>query len=213
MFSSESAFRKASSIRRRGMKLPVYAELYDLFGVPLEQKAHLGTRDDALQLKNDRLTGVRPGRGVVFAEAAGVRTEHEVEVVPPDQADIAAGRPSSASSTQGANDASKPFDRDGSTRWESAFHDPQWLQVDLGEDLPLSGAMLVWENAYARKYTLNVSSDGINRKCIHRQDAGKGGKESIRFPNGTKGRYLRLTGSERSTAYGYSLWTFEVYRR
>jgi hypothetical protein len=46
---------------------------------------------------------------------------------------LAAGRPATASSTESARfPASAAVDGNTSTRWTSAFSDPQWLQVDLG---------------------------------------------------------------------------------
>ncbi len=196
----------------RGTEFPVSAEAFDQFGVLLDDKVAVGVRGDAVKLKDGRLRAHAPGRAVVFAELSGVRVEREVEVVPEDQADIAAGCPATSSSSLNGNDAFKAFDRDASSRWESAFQDPQWIQVDFGKRETLSRAVLIWEGAHARKYTLNVSEDALNWKRVHREENCRGGREEIHFPAGTQGRYLRLIGTERASAYGYSLWSFEVFR-
>ena len=47
---------------------------------------------------------------------------------------IAQGKPTTASSTENANfPAAFATDGDPGTRWSSAYSDPQWLQVDLGQ--------------------------------------------------------------------------------
>ncbi len=51
-----------------------------------------------------------------------------------DGTDIAQGKPTTASSTESAAfPASNATDGNTGTRWSSAFSDPQWLQVDLGQ--------------------------------------------------------------------------------
>src|SRR5882672_1370583 len=49
-------------------------------------------------------------------------------------------------------------DGDDKTRWGSAFHDSQWLMVDLGSEVQLSRIRLNWEAAYAKDYELQIST-------------------------------------------------------
>jgi len=41
-------------------------------------------------------------------------------------------------------------DGNDATRWASAWSDPQWLQVDLGQVTTINHIQLVWESAYAQ---------------------------------------------------------------
>ena len=45
-------------------------------------------------------------------------------------------------------------DGDLTTRWASDWSDPQWIQVGLGSVRSFGHVQLVWENAYARGYSL-----------------------------------------------------------
>src|SRR3984957_507739 len=52
---------------------------------------------------------------------------------------LSQGQPATASSTENASfPASNAVDGNTSTRWSSAFSDPQWLQVDLGATASIS---------------------------------------------------------------------------
>lgn len=121
----------------------------------------------------------------------------------------ALGRPATASSTQNANTpADAAFDGNSGTRWSSTASDPQWLQVDLGSIGPVCGAQLAWETAYAKAYEIQVSDDGIGWTTLYSTTAGEGGVETV--PLNGSGRYVRMSGTQRATAWGYSLWEFTV---
>jgi chitodextrinase len=125
-------------------------------------------------------------------------------------ANIALGRPTTASSSENAGTAAaKATDGSGVTRWSSAFSDPQWLQVDLGAVRAVHGASLQWEAAYARAYQIQISDDGLTWTTIYSTTTGAGGTETLNF-TGT-GRYIRFYGTQRATQYGYSLWEFQVF--
>ncbi|QOZ98683.1 coagulation factor 5/8 type domain-containing protein [Streptomyces violascens] len=100
-------------------------------------------------------------------------------------------------------------DGDTSTRWSSADSDAQWLQVDLGATTAVSEVVLQWEAAYAKGYRIELSEDGESWRTAHSTTDGKGGTETV--PLSGDARYVRLTGTERATQYGYSLWEFQVY--
>ena len=56
---------------------------------------------------------------------------------------LSQGRPATASSLENASfPASAAVDGNTSTRWSSAFSDPQWLQVDLGSVSAISQVVL-----------------------------------------------------------------------
>ncbi|GAB3228846.1 discoidin domain-containing protein [Glycomyces halotolerans] len=128
-----------------------------------------------------------------------------------DVALLSQDRPATASSVENPDDtpASAAFDGDAGTRWSSEFSDPQWIQVDLGDVFDLKRVELVWEAAYASAYQIQVSTDGSAWTTAYSTDSGQGGSETIEID--VPGRYVRMTGLERATGYGYSLWSFEVY--
>ena len=162
------------------------------------------------------LRAVRRRRGwaavVVTALVAGL-----VLAVPPlTQAHAAGtllsqGKPATASSTENAanNPASAAVDGNTGTRWSSAFSDPQWLQVDLGQTSTISQVVLNWEAAFGKAFQIQTSSDGSTWSTIYSTTTGTGGVQTLNVTGA--GRYVRMYGTVRGTGYGYSLWEFQVY--
>jgi gluconolactonase len=101
-------------------------------------------------------------------------------------------------------------DGNTTTRWASAFSDPQWLQVDLGATMNINRVVLRWEAAYANAYQIQTSNDGTNWTTIYSRTSGAGGVNDLTGLSGS-GRYVRMYGTARATAFGYSLYEFEVY--
>ena len=101
------------------------------------------------------------------------------------------------------------MDGNTGTRWSSAFSDPQWLEVDLGSARRICTVVLNWEAAYATSFQIQTSTDGSNWTTIYSTTSGTGGIQNLTV-TGT-GRYIRMYGTARATAYGYSLWEFRVY--
>ncbi|RPK39803.1 F5/8 type C domain protein [Streptomyces sp. ADI91-18] len=123
---------------------------------------------------------------------------------------LSQGRPATASSQEnGALPASAAVDGDNATRWSSQFADPQWIQVDLGAAASLSQVVLRWETAYAKAYRVELSTDGASWSTAHSTTTGTGGVQTLAI-SGTA-RYVRVLGTERATAWGYSLYEFQVY--
>ncbi|WP_424216838.1 discoidin domain-containing protein (plasmid) [Streptomyces sp. BI20] len=153
----------------------------------------------------------KDGRGNVGVEQRSVR------VVPPPVAgtDVAKGRPTTASTFQNDGYGGCPCapglatDGRADTRWASTWADPQWLQVDLGENRALRHVQLVWETAYGKDYTIKVSDDGQNWRTAKTVTGGDGGIDD--FDIAANGRYVRLDLTARGTGYGYSLFQFGVY--
>jgi len=146
----------------------------------------------------------------------GIQTE-SFRVVPPavSGTNVAVGKPTTASSYQ-ATGTGAPYppgnatDGNDSTRWASAWSDPQWLQVDLGQVTTINHIQLVWEAAYASAYQIQVSNDGTNWTIIYSTTSGSGGVEDFNVTG--SGRYVRFYGTARSTTFGYSLWEFGIYQ-
>ena len=126
--------------------------------------------------------------------------------------DLALGRPATSSSTE--NSALGPgnaVDGDPSTRWSSAFSDPQWLQVDLGSVQPIGRVVLAWENAYGKAYQIQTSNDATTWTTIYSTTGGTGGVDDLTGLKGS-GRYVRMYGTARGTQWSYSLWSLQVFK-
>jgi hypothetical protein len=123
----------------------------------------------------------------------------------------ALGQPAAASSLEsGQFPASAAVDGNTSTRWSSAWSDPQWLQVDLGSAQSICQVVLDWENpAYATAYQIQVSADAVNWTTIYSTTTGAGGIETLNVTG--SGRYIRMYGTARASGYGYSLYEFQVF--
>jgi hypothetical protein len=124
--------------------------------------------------------------------------------------DVALNRTVTASSTQsGTYSAANAVDGSTTTRWSSAFADPQWLQVDLGSATSICRVVLDWQNSYAKAFEIRTSTDGSTWTPIYATTTGTGGAQTLDV-SGT-GRYLQMYGTARATRYGYSLWELEVF--
>jgi len=122
---------------------------------------------------------------------------------------LALNHPATASSLEGAGyPASAAVDGSLTTRWSSAFSDPQWLEVDLGATHTISQVVLYWENAYGKAFQIQTSTDNVNWTTIFSTTTGTGGTQTLNVSG--SGRYIRMYGTVRGTGYGYSLWEFQV---
>uniref|UniRef100_UPI00396A343B beta-1,3-glucanase family protein n=1 Tax=Actinacidiphila bryophytorum TaxID=1436133 RepID=UPI00396A343B len=126
-------------------------------------------------------------------------------------ANTAQGKTATASSTENAGTpASAAVDGNTGTRWSSAFGDPQWLQVDLGSSQQVCGVGLNWEAAYATAFQIQVTDNPSGTwTTVYSTTTGTGGVQNLDV-NGT-GRYIRVYATARATAYGDSLWEFQVH--
>jgi hypothetical protein len=129
-------------------------------------------------------------------------------------ANLAYGRPASASSTQllSSNTPGKAVDGNDGTRWVSNWSDNQQLTVDLGAGTTVSRVVLHWESAYGRGYRIEVSTNGSTWTAVYATTTGDGGTDVLTFPAATA-RYVRMQGVTRGSSYGYSLYELEVYAR
>ena len=58
-------------------------------------------------------------------------------------------------------DALAAIDGNPGTRWESAQEDPQIWTLDLGQTRSFNTIKILWEGAYAKKFTISVSTDSV----------------------------------------------------
>ncbi|MCD9020636.1 discoidin domain-containing protein [Cohnella silvisoli] len=125
---------------------------------------------------------------------------------------LALTRPVTTSSNVNGNLAGmNAVDGAATTRWASAEGiDPQWIYVDLGTPSNFNRIKLNWETAYAVSYTVSVSNDAANWTTVYSTTSGDGGIDDVSLPT-VSARYVRVHGTQRATAWGYSLWDLGVY--
>lgn len=156
-----------------------------------------------------------PGPCLLTAEinAGGetVRSLRDIAVAKPS---LSLGKPVTASTELTKDGETYParFAVDGksNTRWSSAFADPQWLTVDLGERETINRVVIRWETAAAKAYTIDVSGDGKEWQTVHAEKNGDGGVDDIRF-DPVAARHVRISGTRRTTEYGYSIRELQVF--
>jgi exo-beta-1,3-glucanase (GH17 family) len=143
--------------------------------------------------------------------------QKSIKVVPPTVpgTNLSKGKTTTASTYQptGTNGPQVPqyaTDGDYGTRWASEWVDTAWVQVDLGSVQSFNHVQLAWEAAYATGYQVQTSADGTNWTTVYSTSSGDGGFDDLNISG--SGRYVRMNGTGRATAYGYSLWEFGVYR-
>ncbi|QXE36798.1 beta-N-acetylglucosaminidase domain-containing protein [Streptomyces sp. GMY02] len=106
--------------------------------------------------------------------------------------------------------AAAALDGDPATRWSSPAEDGAWWQLELPQAARLGQIVLHWQDAYATRYRIQVSSDGRTWRTAATVNAGRGGREAIGM-DAKDTRFVRIQGDERATRFGYSLYTVEAY--
>ena len=158
-----------------------------------------------------------------------------VEVLDPALINRARDQPATASTAEACcgevRGAAFAVDGDLTTRWASAWSDGQdgrpadpnydgtpdneWLDVDLGGVIDVDRVILTWEAAYATRYALQTSFDGVHWTTVVTEEAGDGDVDDIALDTPAPARYLRMQGVERrdfdGQQFGYSLFDVAVY--
>jgi hypothetical protein len=141
---------------------------------------------------------------------AGGKTDYDEVSLTLGPPNIALNKPATASSAENASTpASAANDGSLTTRWSSAFSDPQWIRIDLQSVYNLTGARIFWEAAAAKNFEIQVSSDGITWTSVYSTSSGNGGTDSFAFT--AAARYVRMNSTARNTQYGNSIYEFEVF--
>ncbi|WP_028193600.1 discoidin domain-containing protein [Salinispora pacifica] len=124
---------------------------------------------------------------------------------------LALGRVAAASSTETSTLAvENVVDGDRTTRWSSEWNDdPQWLGIDLDSVWAVTEVRLIWEEAYATRYRVELSPDGADWTTVYSTSNGTGGTVRINVRS-ADARYVRLVFDQRGTMWGYSLWEIDV---
>ncbi|MEH1168270.1 discoidin domain-containing protein [Micromonospora sp. CPCC 205539] len=131
--------------------------------------------------------------------------------------DLALHRDATASSAEDdTNVAGRVVDGDAKTRWASKAEDNQWIQVDLGAAADFDRVTVVWEQAYALDYRVQVSVDGgawTDVKSVSNETPlGSRATQVESFPTQTA-RHLRIQTGTRVTSWGVSMWALSIGRQ
>jgi hypothetical protein len=92
------------------------------------------------------------------------------------------------------------FDGDESTSWEGVPMGVQvdwqagedWIVFDFGQAREIKRLEILWNKAYATKYTIRVSNDMENWTDAYVQEKGQGGRESMTLDKPVSCRYVRM---------------------
>ncbi len=123
---------------------------------------------------------------------------------------LALNRPTYASSCDNVNDTNAyAVDGNISSRWSSAYSDPQWFYVDLGATQTINTVVIMWES-YGKAYQIQTSTDAVNWTTNWSTTTATGGTVTSQFTS-TSARYVRMYGIQRGTGWGYSMWEFQVF--
>lgn len=95
------------------------------------------------------------------------------------------------------------------TRWSSQPKEEEWVLVDLGKTVEMTGFTLHWEHAYSSRYRLLVSTDAREWTTVYENDDSDGKMDDL-YIRPVSGRYIRLETKERATGWGHSLWELDV---
>ncbi len=113
-----------------------------------------------------------------------------------------------ASSGTGDYSPDRAVDGDFNTRWSSDFSDDHWFQAEFEEPRKICGVVLHWETAFGEKYIIEVMDDGGTWHTVNETMHGDGERDILYFKP-INAKKVKLTGIERGTGWGYSLWQIE----
>ena len=163
--------------------------------------------------KGNLFTKAKKATAVVLAAAMVLGTAPMENVKAADDSPyvISQGRMVYSSSSVGNSDPTYAIDGSKSTRWESAWeNNDEWIYVDLGKVTDFTSIKLYWEGAYAKEYKIQTSNDEENWNTVYTNNNCNGGNEELNIQGSA--RYVRVYMTKKAlTAYGYSLYEFEVY--
>jgi hypothetical protein len=133
-----------------------------------------------------------------------------IHVLDPDRGNIALLKPATASSIEDAEKAI-PFLNDGNvkTRWSSEYKDGQWCMVDLQGTFHVTNAILNWEAAFGKDYSILGSMDGTSWTVLAEVTGGDGGTDEVAL-SAANVRYVKVDCKFRGTQWGFSLWELQV---
>lgn len=113
------------------------------------------------------------------------------------------GKPSliSASTTQGGQPATYAIDGNKNTRWcASGSAKNQWLRLDLGRSVKLSGISVDWEKVTKNPFSVAVSADGTAWKTVIKKQPQNGASQKLAFSATARYITVKIDGSRGAWA-------------
>jgi mannan endo-1,4-beta-mannosidase len=128
----------------------------------------------------------------------------------PNTLNLAYQKPVTVTSTEAPNAAAFAVDGDPTTRWGSLYADPQELVVDLGAAYALNRVVILWEVALGKDYLVQGSMDNATWTTLKSVTNNTEQFNEHANLSGTA-RYLKIRGTARGTAYGFSIRELLAY--
>lgn len=123
---------------------------------------------------------------------------------------LAIGATATVSSHTGDNSGDKAIDgNDGSTRWESEWASPQWIQVDLGATHKVGAIRIVWEPAFASGYDIMVSTNGTDFTTVTTVTGGDGATDEVVF-DPVDAQYIKVVCTQKGSQWAYSMYELMI---
>ena len=170
---------------------------------------------DVMDTCRTTFTAAATGDTALLFPCFGMADTAIVHVLPFEQVNLALHKPATASGAEGEGTAApKAVDGELNTRWSSRFRDDEWIAVDLLDCYRLTQLRLIWENAYATAFDIQLSDDGDYYTTVKSVTNAQGGTQTIDIrQNGEplEAQFVRILCRTRNTGYGASLWELEVY--
>ncbi|MBN1349995.1 discoidin domain-containing protein [candidate division KSB1 bacterium] len=139
------------------------------------------------------------------------RTFITPEAAPDGLQNVALSQPATASSGDGEYGPAKAVDGNSNTRWATAYSDYQWLQIELDDTYKIEKVAIDWEAAYGKRYLIELLDKDKHVVKSAQKNEGQGGTEEIAIEGDAK--YVKFTGIQRATGWGYSIFEFKVWAR
>lgn len=167
-----------------------------------------------VNIAESHVKGLRNGSYIVRLTSGDVSVDIPVEVAALSEVNIALGRPATAGS---GDNPSAVFDGNAETRWQAAPGQPQWIAVELAGLYAVNRFFLRWEGAFAERYHIEVSSDGVNWATAAANTTAPSQAANLCQTleiEAVPARYVRVVPDELNDygrLYGMSLFEVEVY--
>ena len=159
------------------------------------------------------ITAVAAGSATItVTTTSGAKTATCAVTVTNVTTNLALNKTTTVSSTEDATTIGS-YAVDGNsttTRWSSAFADPQWIYVDLGATYNVNEVKITWEAACGANYLVQISPDASTWSTM-KTITGNAALVNDHTGLTGSGRYVRIYGTTRTTVYGYSIYELEVY--
>jgi hypothetical protein len=125
---------------------------------------------------------------------------------------LALNKTTATSSVEAAGfEGAKAVDGSGTSRWSSAYSDAEWISVDLGATYNVNRVKITWEAAYGKDYKVQIAASTTGPWSDMKAITGNTSLVNDHSGLTGSGRYVRILGSLRGTAWGYSIYELEVY--